>query len=63
MNGAIIIEITDRFVPGALGTIVTLHGQHYAKHWEFEAFFEVKVVWPQTIWSCLPVILTGSRPF
>ena len=37
------LDIVDRFFPGALGTIVTLHGTHYAKHWGFGTFFEAKV--------------------
>ncbi|MFT5785678.1 MAG: GNAT superfamily N-acetyltransferase [Ascidiaceihabitans sp.] len=37
------MEITNTFLPGALGTIVTLHGQYYAKNWGFGTFFEAKV--------------------
>jgi GNAT superfamily N-acetyltransferase len=37
------MKITDEFIPGALGTIVTLHAQHYARHWGFGTFFEAKV--------------------
>jgi hypothetical protein len=33
------MEITNAFLPGALGTIVMLHGQHYAKNWGFGTFF------------------------
>jgi GNAT superfamily N-acetyltransferase len=38
------MEILDKFVPGSIGTIVQLHGAHYAKHWGFGTFFEAKVV-------------------
>lgn len=37
------MDIIDQFRPGALGEIVTLHGQHYAQHWGFGTFFEAKV--------------------
>ena len=32
-----------QFFPGAIGTITALHGQHYAQHWGFGAYFEAKV--------------------
>jgi GNAT superfamily N-acetyltransferase len=37
------MQILNHFFPGAIGTIAALHGQHYAKHWGFGAFFEAKV--------------------
>ena len=37
------MQILDSFIPGALGTIVTLHGQHYAENWGFGTYFEAKV--------------------
>lgn len=37
------MKIVDHFVPGAIGTIVQLHGSYYATHWGFGTFFEAKV--------------------
>lgn len=37
------MDIADQFSPGSLGTIVMLHGKHYAEHWGFGTFFEAKV--------------------
>lgn len=37
------MKIVTQFVPGSLGQIVTLHAAHYAKHWSFGTYFEVKV--------------------
>ncbi|MEJ6709722.1 MAG: hypothetical protein QNK92_13165 [Amylibacter sp.] len=37
------MEIVEQLLPGALGTIVALHGAHYARHWGFGTFFEAKV--------------------
>ena len=36
-------EILKGYVPGSIGRVVELHGAYYAKHWNFEAFFEAKV--------------------
>lgn len=37
------MKIVEQFLPGSLGTIVALHGAHYARHWGFGTFFEAKV--------------------
>lgn len=37
------MQIQTHFFPGAIGTIAALHGQHYARHWGFGAYFEAKV--------------------
>ena len=37
------MDILEKFTPGALGEIVTLHSQYYAAHWGFGLFFETKV--------------------
>lgn len=37
------MNIETEFVPGAIGSIVALHGMHYARHWQFGTFFEAKV--------------------
>ena len=37
------MDISEKFTPGALGEIVTLHGRFYASHWGFGLFFEAKV--------------------
>ena len=36
-------DITQGLVPGAIGTIVTLHAEYYARHWGFGTVFEAKV--------------------
>lgn len=40
---SIMVEILKGYVPGSIGRIAELHGVYYAKHWNFEAFFEAKV--------------------
>lgn len=35
--------IITEFARGSLGTIIALHGQHYAQNWGFGTFFEAKV--------------------
>lgn len=37
------MKIITEFAPGSLGTIIALHGQHYAHNWGFGTFFEAKV--------------------
>ena len=37
------MKIFTEFAPGSLGTIIALHGQHYAQNWGFGTFFEAKV--------------------
>ena len=37
------MTIITEFAPGSLGTIIALHGQHYAQNWGFGTFFEAKV--------------------
>lgn len=37
------VEILKGYVPGSIGRVAELHGVYYAKHWNFEAFFEAKV--------------------
>ena len=37
------MKIITEFAPGSLGTIIALHGQHYAQNWGFGTFFEAKV--------------------
>lgn len=37
------MQIQTQFFPGAIGTIIALHGQYYARHWGFGSFFEAKV--------------------
>ncbi|MCO4823759.1 MAG: hypothetical protein KC451_02775, partial [Amylibacter sp.] len=37
------MKIVEQFLPGSLGTIVALHGAHYARDWGFGTFFEAKV--------------------
>lgn len=37
------MKIADRFLPGSLRAIVTLHAKHYATHRGFGTFFEAKV--------------------
>lgn len=37
------MEIFTDFQTGSIGQIVTLHAQHYQKHWNFGLFFEAKV--------------------
>ena len=37
------MKISEQFLPGSLGTVVMLHGNHYAKHWGFGTYFEAKV--------------------
>lgn len=37
------MQIETQFFPGALGAITALHGEYYANHWGFGAFFEAKV--------------------
>ena len=37
------MKIITGFAPGSLGTIIALHGQHYAQNWGFGTFFEAKV--------------------
>ena len=37
------LRIVERFPPGAIGSIVSLHGRHYAEHWGFGTYFEGKV--------------------
>lgn len=40
---SIMVEILTGYVPGSIGRVAELHGVYYAKHWNFEAFFEAKV--------------------
>lgn len=35
--------VVEGFVPGAIGSIVTLHARYYARHWGFGLVFEAKV--------------------
>ena len=37
------MKIITEFAPGSLGTIIALHGQHYAQNWGFGTFLEAKV--------------------
>lgn len=37
------MDISESFLAGSLGAIVTLHGQYYAANWGFGTFFEAKV--------------------
>jgi GNAT superfamily N-acetyltransferase len=37
------VELTTGYLPGCIGRVVELHGTYYHKHWNFGAFFEVKV--------------------
>lgn len=37
------MQVETTFIPGAIGTVTALHGQHYARHWGFGTFFEAKV--------------------
>ncbi|MDA1237797.1 MAG: GNAT family N-acetyltransferase [Proteobacteria bacterium] len=37
------MQIVEHFTAGSLGSIVALHGQHYAANWGFGTFFEAKV--------------------
>ena len=34
------IDITDRYMPGAIGRVVEMHGSYYGRHWHFGAQFE-----------------------
>ncbi len=36
-------RLVEGWRPGALGFIIGEHGQYYARHWGFGAFFEAKV--------------------
>jgi len=35
--------ISDGYMPGVLGRVVSLHGSYYAEHWGFGSYFESKV--------------------
>jgi hypothetical protein len=37
------VQILYRYIPGAIGKVVELHGTYYAKQWGFGLFFEAKV--------------------
>jgi GNAT superfamily N-acetyltransferase len=37
------LEIVKGFIPGALGRVVELHGEYYARDWGFGVFFEAKM--------------------
>jgi hypothetical protein len=37
------MQVVENFTAGSLGSIVALHGQHYATNWGFGTFFEAKV--------------------
>ncbi len=37
------MNISEQFLPGSLGAIIALHGNHYASEWGFGTFFEAKV--------------------
>jgi len=33
-------EVVIGYIPGAIGRVAQLHGEYYARHWGFGAFFE-----------------------
>ena len=37
------LQILSRYIPGAIGKVVELHGIYYAQQWGFGMFFEAKV--------------------
>ena len=37
------LQILSRYIPGAIGKVVELHGTYYAQQWGFGMFFEAKV--------------------
>ena len=37
------LTIKNGYVPGSIGRIAEMHGRYYAKHWNFDIFFEAKV--------------------
>jgi len=37
------VQILYGYIPGAIGKVVELHGNYYAKHWGFGLFFEAMV--------------------
>jgi len=37
------MQVVENFTAGSLGSIVALHGEHYAANWGFGTFFEARV--------------------
>ena len=37
------MKISEEFLTGSIGEIVSLHGRHYCANWNFGTFFEAKV--------------------
>jgi hypothetical protein len=36
------VRISKGYAPGAIGRVVEMHGDYYARHWGFGVFFEAK---------------------
>lgn len=52
------IDIVTGYRPGMIGRITQMHGEYYAKHYEFGHFFESKVA---AGWRSFPLVLRNRK--